>query len=211
MTLPLIGAWGTTPTYGNWYDRFIGAGIRWATATEDDYSKFPHIEGEEHFTDAKVNHAVLFVGDVAGFSGPMLVEARPGGAAFAPWDKYGDAMTWANSFDTTYGVNLMPHAPLHPEVRQAIANFGIDCALKRVGYGYADFLAIALAQKRFHNLVPYDNPPWWVRELGRPDRLICSQLVDWCYQQAGVELFDDNRFPGLVSPADLYMLTATDG
>jgi hypothetical protein len=33
--------------------------------------------------------------------------------------------------------------------------------------------------------------------------MICSQLVDRCYDIAGVHLFDDGRKPGDVSPGDL--------
>jgi hypothetical protein len=36
--------------------------------------------------------------------------------------------------------------------------------------------------------------------------MICSQLVDQCYQDAGVHLFADGRWPGDVTPADLYRL-----
>jgi uncharacterized protein YycO len=36
--------------------------------------------------------------------------------------------------------------------------------------------------------------------------MICSQLVDQCYQDAGVHLFADRRWPGDVTPGDLYRL-----
>jgi hypothetical protein len=35
---------------------------------------------------------------------------------------------------------------------------------------------------------------------------MCSQLVDLSYHEAGVELFDDGRIPGDVSPGDLLDL-----
>ena len=38
--------------------------------------------------------------------------------------------------------------------------------------------------------------------------MICSQLVDEAYARAGVQLFDDGRLPGDVTPADLYGLIA---
>ena len=36
--------------------------------------------------------------------------------------------------------------------------------------------------------------------------MICSQLVDQIYQDADYHLFDDHRWPGYVTPADLYNL-----
>ncbi|MFD0528968.1 hypothetical protein ACFQ1I_21760 [Kitasatospora arboriphila] len=36
--------------------------------------------------------------------------------------------------------------------------------------------------------------------------MICSQLVDQCYLDAGVHLFSDGRWPGYVTPADLAKL-----
>jgi hypothetical protein len=39
--------------------------------------------------------------------------------------------------------------------------------------------------------------------------MICSQLVDYCYRQNGVELFHDGRWPGYVTPGCLYSLKSS--
>jgi hypothetical protein len=91
--------------------------------------------------------------------------------------------------------------------REAIAVWAIDCAVKHIGYNYLDFVAIALAQQRLNTIVNYDNPPWWVKRLSNPRRLICSQLADYAWDKAGVHLFADKRPAGLVSPNDLFMLS----
>jgi len=39
--------------------------------------------------------------------------------------------------------------------------------------------------------------------------MICSQLVAWCYEQAGIQLFsDERRWEGYVTPADLAELVS---
>jgi len=185
----LPGTFGTTPTFGNTFDRSVARAIQWFTATRDQYGRWH---------DAPVNHAVLYVGEVPGYDQPQIVEAAPGGANFSDWNAYGTDMVWAHEVE---GVTL------NDQQRASIAQFGIDCAIKGVGYGYLDFVAIALAQRRMHSIVFYEHTQWWAKRLGDPHRLICSQLVDWCYLQADVHLFSDGRWPGLVSPADLRALT----
>lgn len=68
-----------------------------------------------------------------------------------------------------------------------------------VGYSLADYLALAL--HRF--AVPFPELKQYIATSGH---MICSQLVDQCYLDAGVHLFDDGRWPGYVTPGDLYLL-----
>lgn len=188
MTPPPLACIGVTRTYGAFYDRAFGALIRWATATKDAYSG--------GWVDAPVNHAVLYVGPQAGFGKPQLIEARPHGAGFADWDAYGESMIWL--------PQLISGDP-HRIAATALSFLG-------VGYGWLDLVAIAFAQQRFRQLVkdrPLDAQPWWVRRVESMHTLICSQLCDAAYQLSGVQLFDDARIPGLVSPADLYSRALT--
>lgn len=186
MTEPLpLGTIGVTPTYGNKFDKFIGGAIRWATATQDNY---------HGLKNAPVNHAVVYVGPVIGYDKPQLVQAQPGGASFADWDSYGDQMIW---------LTVMLYTPTDA-ARAKIIETAKDLAIKRVGYGFLDFLGIALAQRRFGYIVNPNRPPWWVRRLGSNKHMICSQLADYCWERAGVQLFK-NRIPGLVTPEDLYL------
>jgi uncharacterized protein YycO len=88
---------------------------------------------------------------------------------------------------------------LSPTVRAAV----IDHALDHVGdpYSWVDDLCIGLA-----DLFGWHVPAAVRRRLARPDRLMCSQLVDVAYLEAGVHLWDDGRIPGDVAPSDLLDL-----
>lgn len=140
-------------------------------------------------TDSDVNHAGVCV------SPGLVIEARPGGAGYAPLSQYmGSNTQWST------GIIATPvSAPSHI-VANAIATIGTP-------YGWSDCIALALGQSRFGRRVDttqaLEYQPWWVRRLMRFDRLICSQLVDQVYSQCGVHLFTDGRPYGLVSPADL--------
>jgi len=195
--MPPIGAIGVTPTSGSWLDRIVGAGIRWFTGTRNQFSRFQ---------DARVNHAVVYVGDVPGELGPMLVQATPQGAVFSPWDAFGSDMIWIDPINTLLKAGkLDPLAPTDDQ-RMLVRATAIDLVLKKTGYNFIDFLAIAFAQKRLTFHFDAAKPPWWARRLASDKRMICSQLADYCWLKAGLHLFEDGRLPGLVSPADLMAL-----
>jgi len=140
-------------------------------------------------TSSPVNHAFVYIGD------GMIVEARPGGAAVALASNYSN-VTWST------GV-----IQLSIQQRGAIKTAAL--ADRGVGYGYLDIAAIAFVQKRWHD-GKFDPggrfSRWCERRISNMHYLICSQLVDQCYQAAGVHLFTDGRPAGLVSPGDLYTL-----
>lgn len=69
------------------------------------------------------------------------------------------------------------------------------------GYSWVDYLALAAVRFRLDTIAPPLRD--YVTDSGR---LICSQLVDYAYQLAGVQLYDDGRLPGDVTPGDLYAL-----
>ena len=124
-----------------------------------------------------VNHAAVYIG------GGKVVEAQPGGARLAD-------------------VSLYPHAiwsdmPLSHEDRAVIV--WISLSLVGTPYSFADIAALAVA------LITGRRTPRWIADrLSRPDRLICSQLVDEAYRRAGVHLFQDrDRLPCEVTPGDL--------
>ena len=64
------------------------------------------------------------------------------------------------------------------------------------GYSWADYAAIAA--HRLH--IPFPHLKAYIASTGHQ---ICSQLVDQSYMDAGVHLFRDGRWPGMVTPADL--------
>ena len=161
-------------TTTNWRDQIMAHIIQWGTASN-------------------VNHAGIYIGTIEGT--PTIVEARPCGAGYAPLTEYlGPNTKWSQ------GTTIPDQA-----TRQRITHAAIN--LVGTPYSWIDCIAVAIAQKRLgHHLdatKPLDQQPWWYQRIARTDRLMCSQLVDYAYFQAGVHLFDYGRPFGLVSPADL--------
>jgi cell wall-associated NlpC family hydrolase len=111
----------------------------------------------------------------------QIVEAEPGGARIAELTEYdGRNVVWLRC---------------PAEHRQAVA----DAARGLVGtpYSFLDYLALALG--RFHIPVPGLR-----RLIGR--HRICSALADAAAQAGDWTLFDDERDPGDVTPADIWQL-----
>jgi hypothetical protein len=71
-------------------------------------------------------------------------------------------------------------------------------------YGFLDVAALGLAQ--FGITLPSVK-----RRIARPDRLFCSQLVDYAWSLAGYHAFTDGRTPQDVSPGDLADLAFREG
>ncbi len=130
---------------------------------------------------ADYEHAFICVGD------GELVEAEPGGARLSPLTEYdGGRPCWSTG-----------RIEVTDEQREAL----VAAAHHYIGvpYSFLDYGSIALA--RFHL-----RPPIVKRYVADTHHMICSQLVDQCYQDAGIHLFDDGRIPGDVTPGDLYRL-----
>ncbi|QMU69514.1 hypothetical protein [Streptacidiphilus sp. P02-A3a] len=130
---------------------------------------------------ANYEHAFIYLGD------GDLVEAEPGGARLSPLTEYdGCSPYWSTG-----------RIALTEEQREAL----VAAAHRYVGvpYSFLDYGSIALA--RFHLRLPAVK-----RYVADTHHMICSQLVDQCYQDAGVHLFADGRIPGDVTPGDLYRL-----
>jgi len=111
-----------------------------------------------------------------------LLEAEPGGARLRELTEYD-------------GTNVIySDWPLTNQQRDQI----VETALSLVGtpYSILDYLSLVLV--RLHI-----RPGWVARYVANTGHMICSQLVDNCYQRTGVHLFDDGRLPGDVTPGDL--------
>lgn len=123
-------------------------------------------------------HAFISIGN------GLIVEAEPGGARVAHADEY-STVYWCNSL-----YKLGTEAQLQNTE---------DWAKKYVEtpYSFADYFA--LAQHRLH--IP---GPGLKNFIASDGHMICSQLADRCYANAGIHIFTDNRWPGYVTPADLY-------
>lgn len=125
-------------------------------------------------------HAFLVLPDTE------LLEAQPGGARIASQSEYDRATT----------VYVAPTG-LTDVQRQAICDAGRRYT--GVRYSFLDYLAIAA--HRFHLPVPGLR-----RYVAASRHMICSELVDQAYQDAGVHLFSDGRWPGYVTPMSLWDL-----
>ncbi|MER8186950.1 hypothetical protein [Kitasatospora sp. NPDC094015] len=124
-------------------------------------------------------HAFVLVDD------DHLVEAQPGGAELRPASVYRDhPMLWSTGI-----------VPLTDEQRGAVVAAALG--YQGVPYSFADYAA--LAAHRFHLPVG----PLIKGYVASTKHMICSQLVDQCYHDAGVRLFRDGRWSGYVTPADL--------
>lgn len=139
-------------------------------------------------------HAVVCVGsEVRTYRGrkqlmAKCVGAQPGGARIEYYGAH-DAAMWSR-FNLTLGQRA--------KIR--------DAALSCIGtpYSFADYAAISA--HRLH--VPAPGLKAYIASTGH---MICSQLVDQCHQDAGLRLFNDGRWPGFVTPGDLYQLIVSMG
>jgi hypothetical protein len=144
---------------------------------------------------SEYDHAEIFVGK-ADANGPLgyTMGAYPGGARLVPLypgqTENGNGFLWSTGkFDLT------------DQQRQSIVYNALLC--KGIPYSSADYFALAL--HRLHVPVPELKA-----SIADSKRMICSQLCDWAYLAAGVHLFNDGRWPGYVTPADLANLIVHD-
>jgi cell wall-associated NlpC family hydrolase len=120
---------------------------------------------------------------IMGVEGGMIVEAEPGGAVKRPMH-YDDADVYWSSGRLGDLDGLRSAITIN-----ALAAIGTP-------YSFADYAALAAHQ--WHWPLPGLH-----RFVASSGHMICSQLVDWCYAQAGYHLFADGRWPGYVRPVDL--------
>jgi cell wall-associated NlpC family hydrolase len=146
-----------------------------------DSGKWIHI-GEIANGDGFANyeHAFVYVG------GGQIVEAEPGGAKETQVH-YGNVL-WSTD-----------HISLTLRQRMDI----VEAAHRYIGvpYSAADYFAIAAKRLKLGPLVPGLKD-----YVASSKHMICSQLVDQCFSDAGVHLFKDGRWPGYVTPAALARL-----
>lgn len=130
---------------------------------------------------AAYQHAFIYIGD----RHAEIVQAEPAGAAIAHLTPHGKTL-WST------GKIPLTEAQRHVICQKAFGYVGTP-------YSFLDYVAIAL----HHWHVP---APGLKAYVASTRHMICSQLVDQCYQDAGVHLFQDGRWPGFVTPADLAQL-----
>jgi len=123
-------------------------------------------------TFSRWNHAAVVTDDVG------IIEATPQGVMPG----------WVGE----YPKRAVSRATLTPLQREAIVAY---CRGKQgVGYGWFDIAALAL--------VAVGVRPRWLDDYARrDDRLVCSQLVAYAYDAAGIRL--GGKDPWTVTPGDL--------
>ena len=126
-------------------------------------------------------HAHVYLGN------NLFMDAEPGGANIR---NYPD-LDAPNTFWSTDIIML----------NDTQRSFIVDAAYgyKGTPYSFLDYEAILL----HHLRIPIPDLQNYIKTH---KHMICSQLVDRCYQDAGIHLFKDNRWPGYVTPADLYWM-----
>ena len=127
-------------------------------------------------------HALIYMGNEYNGDDIGVIQAEPTGAAFAPLTPHARTLWSTGKFSLT------------GKQRLAIE----DAAIGYVGTPYSALDYFAIAAHHWHIPVPHLKA--YIQSGGHQ---ICSQLVDRCYQDAGVHLFDDGRWPGFVTPSDL--------
>jgi cell wall-associated NlpC family hydrolase len=111
-----------------------------------------------------------------------IIQAEPAGADWAPLTVHAKTLWSTGKLDLTHYQ------------RGRI----VGAAQRYIGtpYSFLDYLAIGLHRLR----IPIPHLKAYIADTGH---MICSALVDRCYQNAGVQLFDDHRWNGYVTPAAL--------
>lgn len=137
--------------------------------------------GNEAF--AEYGHAFIYIGD------NMIVEAAPDGARKALLRHDYRLQTWSS------GIIRLTDGERAAIVASAAMLIGR-------GYSWLDYWAIGMHRRH----IP---APGLKAYIASTKRLICSELVDQAYLDAGVHLFDDGRWSGYVVPADLAGLLLT--
>lgn len=128
---------------------------------------------------ADYEHAFVYVGN------GNIVEAEPGGAKHVAL--HYDKVLWSSG-----------KIELTQTQRVLISHAAQEYAEIKTPYSAVDYFALAAKRLNLGPLVP------GLRTYVESSKhMICSQLVDKCYQDAGVQLFNDGRWNGYVTPGAL--------
>lgn len=134
-------------------------------------------------TRSQVNHAYIYISE------NHIIEAETYGAVTSQRSKYDGHVTAESNFWLIPGEA----ADISREAQRLLGR----------PYGFLDIFAIALMLCGF-------RWGWLIRKVETGRTLICSQLVDRAYTNAGCHLYTDGRPDGMVTPGDLLMFLAQD-
>ena len=120
----------------------------------------------------------------------QVLEAEPNGARITSIDEYWNGTSWDAEF---------VYPPLTDDQQARLVYWGIQ--LEGIPYSWIDYISLLLVHLHI-------RPNWVKHRVAVSRSAICSQLVDEVYASSGVHLFNDGRFPGDVTPADLAYLAS---
>ncbi len=124
---------------------------------------------------SRYSHAFIVLDD------ETVMEAMPGGAIITPLSNYKNRSVYSNiELTNEQRVEIVKQAR----------------KLEGIPYSFLDYLALALAHFGI-------KAPRLRKYIENKGHMICSQLVDFAYQKAGVHLFTDGRLSQDVTPGDL--------
>ncbi|MGH7239481.1 MAG: hypothetical protein ACREHG_05380 [Candidatus Saccharimonadales bacterium] len=129
---------------------------------------------------SEFEHAATYVGN------GKIIEATNGGVQLNNVSRY-------DNIETRWSSGL-----INPTDAQRKAIVAAAYGYVGTPYSWPDYAA--LAAKRLH-LGPL--VPGLKTYVANSKHMICSQVVDQEYQDAGYQLFDDKRWPGYVTPGSL--------
>ena len=139
--------------------------------------------GTEEYPYDNFEHAAIYVGK------GMIIEAQRTGTNTAMAAKYdADYVVWSSGL-------------INPTDAQRLAI--VKAAFGYIGTPYSWVDYAALLAKTAHML---PAAPLLKRYVASTGHMICSQVVDRCYEDGGYTLFDDKRWHGYVKPSDLAKL-----
>jgi len=187
--VPVRGAAGAGIALGEWMNGSQGwTSYRHVLGYAGWYEKPPGAWDPRYVSFTGAGDSAIVTG-----TGHYVFEAQPGGARFRLLP--GRPEEIPGSLWSTGKVKVTPaeRAAMSPRL----------IALQGTPYSAADYLALAAHRLRLH---PLDNAlKDYVKNSAH---MICSQLWDYIYAQAGNHLFADGRWPGYVTPWDIAQLLA---
>lgn len=133
-------------------------------------------------------HTSLFTHAFVVLDNDEVLEAMPTGARIRPLK---ERLDWEPvCWGWTIGLTDADRARIVGEARKLVG----------VPYSFVDYLSLALL-----HLGPGRGVlgRWVEGRVRSSGHMICSQLVDEVYNRAGIEIFDDGRYPGDVMPGTL--------
>lgn len=124
---------------------------------------------------SRYTHAFVVLDD------DTLIEAQPGGAVIRPLSEYDGEDVLYSKFDLT------------DEQRATIV--ATARSLEGTPYSFLDYLFLALYRIRI-------RVPWITRRVESNKHMICSQLAEYCYEEAGWDIIP-GTMPNYVTPGKL--------